>query len=64
MSREGFAGLERGRLIQDRGGRAWTVTAEPFEKNGELHIVVRSVDLVRQIPERYADEYMLVGSAG
>jgi len=37
-----------------------TVIAEPFQRNGEGHVVVRSGDLVRQIPERYADDYMLV----
>ena len=60
MSREEFGELERGQLVQDRRGRVWTITAEPFERNLELHVVVRSGDLVREIPERYADEYMPV----
>ena len=60
MSREEFLGLPIGQVVQDRRGRAWTATAEPFERNLELHIVVRSGDLVRQIAERYADDYMLV----
>jgi hypothetical protein len=60
MSREQFAALQRGQELQDRQGRVWIVTAEPFEQQGLSHVVVRSGDLVRQVNERWADEFMVL----
>lgn len=60
MTREQFAELNRDRRLQDRRGRVWMVTAEPFELHGMPHIVIRSGDLVRQVPDRYADDYVLL----
>ncbi len=64
MSLEQFAELQRGERLRDRQGRAWTVTAEPFQQHGLAHVVVRSGDLVRQVNERWADDYALLSQNG
>jgi hypothetical protein len=46
--------------MQDRAGHVWTVTAEPFMHRGRPHIVIRSGDHVRTVPDRFADDYMLL----
>lgn len=30
--------------------------AEPYELHGEPYVVLRSGDLIRQVPQRYADD--------
>jgi hypothetical protein len=64
MSREQFRELHRGRRLRDRPGRAWTVHNDPFEEDGLASIVIRSGDLIRRVPERFADDYELVGEEG
>jgi hypothetical protein len=60
MSREQFVRLPRGQRLQDRRGRVWTVTVEPFQEHGLGQLVIRSGDLVRRVNERFADDYMLL----
>jgi hypothetical protein len=64
MNREQFRELRRGQRLQDRRGRDWTVVAPPFQQNGRDRVVVRSGDLVRQVPEPFADEYMVMPAEG
>jgi hypothetical protein len=62
MSREQFRQLRRHDRLRDRQAREWGVTAAPFQLHGYHHIVIRSGDLVRQVIERWADEYELLPS--
>jgi hypothetical protein len=58
MAREEFAELERDDQLRDRKGRVWRVVTEPYEREGWPTIVIRSGDLVRHVPDRWADDYM------
>ena len=62
LSREQFADLRRGDIIQDhRGlGRIWTVTSDAYHQSHECLVVLRSGDLVRVERDRFADDYSLV----
>ncbi len=60
MSRDQFRQLRRHDRLRDRGSREWRVTAAPFKMQGYDHIVIRSGDQVRQVNERWADEYELL----
>jgi hypothetical protein len=64
MSRDQLAELLRGQRLEDRRGRVWTVTGPPYQRDGLAHVVIRSGDLVRQVPERWADDYHLLDDAG
>jgi hypothetical protein len=64
MSRERFRELQRGERLRDRRGREWSVTAEPHQRSGLDHVVIRSGDLVRIVNERWADDYQLLPPAG
>ena len=60
VSREQFLQLGRLQLLQDRGGRVWTVYAQPFQHEGLAHVIIRAGDVVRQVSERFTDDYMLL----
>ena len=60
MSRRQFSELGRGARLRDRGGRGWTVHAPAYSADGRELVVLRSGDLVRQVDERFADDYMLL----
>jgi hypothetical protein len=62
MTRDRFRQLRRGERLVDRRRREWTIIAEPFQRAGRDHVVIRSGDLVRQVPELFADDYMLVAA--
>jgi hypothetical protein len=57
-----FAALRRGRDIEDRRGRIWNVTGDPYPEGREWHVVLRSGDLVRVERQRFADEYALIAA--
>jgi hypothetical protein len=63
MSREQFRELRRGDQLRERRGRIWTVHAPPFGQESLEQVVLRSGDLVRQVNERFADDYMLLPTA-
>lgn len=62
VSREQFLQLRRLQRLQDRGGRVWTNArnADPFQHEGMAHVIVRAGDVVRQVSERFTDDYMLL----
>jgi hypothetical protein len=60
LSRAEFRQLERDQQLQERSGRVWTVHVSAHERDGLVRVVLRSGDLVRQVDERYADDYALV----
>jgi len=60
MTGEDFRRLQRGQLLRDRQGRAWSVHAAPFHEGGLARIVIRSGDLARRLDERWADDYEVV----
>jgi hypothetical protein len=60
LSREQFRQLQRDQVLQERRGRLWTVYVAPFEKDGLAHVVLVSGALVRHVPERFGDDYMLL----
>jgi hypothetical protein len=59
LSPEQFRQLERDQVLQERRGRLWTVHVAPFEQDGVAHVVLVSGAQVRQVPERFCDDYML-----
>jgi hypothetical protein len=63
MSRAEFVQLRRGRRLQERSGRVWTVHAEPFGPTSLVQVVIRAGDLVRTVNERFSDDYMLLPPA-
>ena len=60
MSRERFCKLQRGERLRDRRGREWSVTADAHQADGLGHVIIRSGDLVRRVPESWADDYQLL----
>jgi hypothetical protein len=60
MNQEQFGRLRRPPRLQDRNGRVWTVHAEPFQHGGVAQIIARAGDMVRRVPEGFADDYMLL----
>jgi hypothetical protein len=60
MSREQFRELRRGDQLRERRGRIWTVHAAPFGPDSLEQVILRSGDLVRNVNERFADDYMLL----
>jgi hypothetical protein len=61
LSREEFAKLQRGQQLIDRNGRVWmVVNDQPYVRDGWPTVVLRSGDLVRHVPDRWSDDYMLL----
>ncbi len=61
MSREQFVELVRGQRLANRRGRVYGLPRpNRFSRTALEHVLIRSGDLVRQVPERCADQYMLL----
>jgi hypothetical protein len=60
MDRARFARPEEGDRLRERRGRTWAVVGQPYREDCLVRVVVRSGDLVRLVPEHFADDYMLL----
>jgi ketosteroid isomerase-like protein len=61
LSRAQFRELRRDQRLRERRGKTWTVHVAPHERgDGLARVVLRAGDHVRQVDERFANDYGLV----